>query len=764
MHKFALVFIGMLLGGWTLLRGQSIHGRVFDVQTDEPLGYVNITYCEQVTTSDAEGYFELVIPDGKACEIRFLYVGYKPFVMDPLPKDNAELVVRLSPTDVLLKSAIVTGSKYKIPLEKSTVSIDVISPQFVKSQNATSIDEVLDKIPGVQIVDGQANIRGGSGWAYGAGSRVLLLLDDIPIMQPDAGFPHWNDLPLENIGQVEVLKGAASALYGSAAMNGIINVRTQYAKSDPEIEAGGLFRAYMSPPDSVEKWWGDTLKSEQSAYVAYRQKLGKLDLVLGGFYRSNNSFKEHTFSRYQRGNVRLRYRYSDKLNFGIYANANATEGQSYFYWDEAYSYRASTLTGLSHNKSLRYNIDPFVQYHDRWGSKHKLTGRYLSITNRSSDNRSTVSQMSYGEYQWHHPIESLGAHITAGIVGMRTGVRAELYNDTSYVSDNLAAYVQLDKQFGERFNLALGMRYEYNDVVFPSDLVGDTLHDGIIRERRPVWRLGMNYRLAKATHLRASWGQGYRFPTIAEQFIKTEAGFFRIIPNPYLHSETGWTAELGLKQGVQWRGWQGFVDVSAFWSRYQDMMEFSALIKDFQLYFQSQNVGNTVIRGIDANLLGRWSTQSWGLQLIAGYTFVDPRFQEYDSTGYGKPVVDQSLTLAQRNAANSSYKGNVLKYRNKHTAKMDAEFSYGPVFAGINLNYTSEVLAIDRVFELFIPGEVDFRQQNKGYTLMNVRFGTQYKAHRLTFELRNALNTIYQSRPGILEAPRSFVVKLDMKF
>ena len=64
-------------------------------------------------------------------------------------------------------------------------------------------------------MDGQANIRGGSGYSYGAGSRVMLLMDDLPILTGDVNEVKWNYLPVEIIGQVEVIKGASSALYGS---------------------------------------------------------------------------------------------------------------------------------------------------------------------------------------------------------------------------------------------------------------------------------------------------------------------------------------------------------------------------------------------------------------------------------------------------------------------------------------------------------------------------------------------------------------------
>ncbi|MBK6986176.1 MAG: TonB-dependent receptor plug domain-containing protein [Bacteroidetes bacterium] len=79
------------------------------------------------------------------------------------------------------------------------------------------------------VSDGQASIRGGSGYSYGAGTRVLMLVDEMRMISADAADIKWNYLPLENLEQVEVIKGAASALFGSSAMNGVINMRTAYA-------------------------------------------------------------------------------------------------------------------------------------------------------------------------------------------------------------------------------------------------------------------------------------------------------------------------------------------------------------------------------------------------------------------------------------------------------------------------------------------------------------------------------------------------------
>ena len=54
---------------------------------------------------------------------------------------------------------------------------------------------MMQRMPGVTVIDGQANIRGGSGYSYGAGSRVLLLMDDLPVLTGDAAFPSWDLIP-----------------------------------------------------------------------------------------------------------------------------------------------------------------------------------------------------------------------------------------------------------------------------------------------------------------------------------------------------------------------------------------------------------------------------------------------------------------------------------------------------------------------------------------------------------------------------------------
>ena len=140
-------------------------------------------------------------------------------------------------------------------------------------------------------------------------------------------------------------------------------------------------------------------------------------------------------------------------------------------------------------------------------------------------------------------------------------------------------------------------------------------------ESKPVFRLGANYKVSEATFLRASWGQGYRYPTIAERFISTSVGGgIRVTENPSLTSETGWSAEIGIKQGFRIDNFNGFFDLAFFHTEYQNMIEFNLDRFTFPPAFQSQNIGDTKIRGVDFNITGQGEIAGVKTSILTGYT------------------------------------------------------------------------------------------------------------------------------------------------
>ena len=115
---------------------------------------------------------------------------------------------------------------------------------------------------------------------------------------------------------------------------------------------------------------------------------------------------------------------------------------------------------------------------------------------------------------------------------------------------NHSLYSQIDKKLG-KLNISAGARYEYFslDSEDGHEINGDTIYH--FAEAKPVFRGGLNYQIAEGTFIRSSWGQGYRFPSMAELFVTTNVSDIEIFPNPELRSEKGWSSEIGLKQAVQ---------------------------------------------------------------------------------------------------------------------------------------------------------------------------------------------------------------------
>ncbi len=760
----SITFLCLVFMAFAQAQNAKLKGIITDQSTKEPLIGATIMAGNTGTTTDYNGNFELNLDPGSyTVEIR--YVGYQKYTEEIVIKDGQtyEMEVSMEAQTNILNTATVTSGKFEKELGEVTVSLEVLKPDLIDNTNKPQLDKAIEKLPGVTIIDGQANIRGGSGYSQGAGSRVLLLVDDVPILQPDAQFPNWDDVPIENVAQIEVLKGAASALYGTSALNGIVNVRTAYAKSEPETNLSAFYTHYFSPQDGDKKWWDDAPYTSGLSAV-HRRKMGKVDLVLGGYYFNEQSFNKGFFKKYGRFNVGTRYRVNERLTVGLNANVNTGTSGSFFYWESPENAHVGDSTTLATRERIRYNIDPNITYYDNGGNKHKFQGRFLRVNNDNSGNQSNISSSYYGEYQFQRKLDEWDGVVTAGLVALSSDITAELYGDTTFTSQNYGAYLQYDQTLFDRLNLSFGARYEYNELNNPGFQVNsDEIEPSNEEDGRVVFRAGANLRVADYTFLRASWGQGYRYPSVAEKFIFTQAGAIQILPNPDLEFETGWSAELGLKQGFQLPGFQGFIDVAAFISQYDNMIEFNFGLWPYGFGFSAVNIGGTEIRGAEVTIAGKGKIGEVDYSTLMGYTYVDPQFMEFDTT-IGS-VFDESI--GQRNSRLSSEpKTNILKYRSQHLFKFDIEFTYRKFSLGIESFYNSHIVAIDDILEGVVPGLGAYRDENNnGFLIISGR-----AAYQITDEIKaslimeNITNQEYSRRPGLLDAPRNLTMRVDYRF
>jgi len=460
------------------------------------------------------------------------------------------------------------------------------------------------------------------------------------------------------------------------------------------------------------------------------------------FLFGEEGYLEDDYSRRGRLHFNTRYRFKKLTGLHVGLNSFITYLRSvnFFMWAGLgpSSYRPFPGT-LTRNNGVKWSIDPYVTYvsSGNWG--HKLRNRWYRNFNFVDKNQTTLSDLYFSEYQIQKKFDGIGLAFTGGVNAQYSEVESELYDESKYSSTNGAGYLQFDQTLFGRLNLTFGGRYEYFSI--------DTAS-----EAKPVFRFGVNYEAARALRLRGSWGQGYRFPSVAEKFVRTSISILRIFPNPELHSEQGWSGEVGFNLIWGAGRWKGFVDMAAFWSEYKDMMEFtySYLPGPREYGFQSVNIGNTRIKGLETIIrtLGEIGYVTVGLS--AGYVYIDPRLQDF----------------SPEDTMNTSVNYNVLKYRFRHTFDTHLDLSWMKWESSLTGRFYSFMEAIDREFNVFIPGVKEFREQHSdGDWVFDLTFSRRLGEHnQVSLIINNFTNNEYMLRPALLEPPRHLTLKWSATF
>ncbi|MBL7943083.1 MAG: TonB-dependent receptor [Flavobacteriales bacterium] len=798
-----VILILLLVGGTfsPLAQPARLFGSVTTQPGDEPAVGARVMTTSYIgTTTDAEGNYELSLAPGTYL-IVYSLTGFAP---DTIPitlaaGESRELNHVLEEVSTELDIVVVSAGKFEQKIGDVTVSMEVIQPRLLQNKNTISLETILQQTPGISIVDDEPQIRSGSGYSFGAGSRVQVLIDDMPYLSGDAGKPSWGFLPVENAAQVEVIKGASSVLYGSSALSGVINLRSAFPKAEPMTRVTAFYGIYSDPQSDSAKYWDNNAMVSGINFL-HSQQAGSWDLVFGGNFLGDmgalgplvdstgaitvsegyNPFEASRYNAQSRArlNANLRYRFPNTPGLSAGVNTNWSKSDSYatLMWENSTTGLYKAFDGAAtFTRQTQGYVSPFIIYFSPSGYRHSLKTRWQSLDNNNDNNQGNFSDVYYGEYQFQARLDSLGLNattLTTGLVGQHTDARGELFTGDraagNNIAENAAAYVQVDKKFLQRLNVSVGMRYEYFK-----------LNDE--NESRPVFRGGLSYTLHEGTYLRASYGQGYRFPSMAEKFIITDVGALRIFPNNDIRSESSYNLEVGVKQGFKAGNVLGFLDVAVFQQEFDNFIEFTfgqwevpqaLTIEALQrsLGFKSVNTGSARVRGVDLSVIGQGKAGEVELQFLAGYTYTKPVSTTPDEV-YAMSPVPESHPLSAENFDTLTYArtssdatGNILKYRMQHLVRADVEATWKKWMCGVSVRTNSHMQNIDLIFEqletyyadVFNTGLQDWRQRHTtGDYVIDARVAVKVgKYQRLSLIVNNVLNREYAIRPLAIEDPR----------
>ena len=767
-----------------------------------PLPGAAVIYRKDVTIgslTDDKGRYTLEVPIG-SCRLvcRFTSMNTDTLTVLVFESQTINLDIVLTSFIKDLQQVDVKVGRFNKPIEEQTVTMIVLKPELIENKNTRSIETALDQIPGLNILDGEPQIRGGSGFTFGVGSKVSVIVDDMPMLSGDAGKPEWGFIPVENISQIEVIKGAASVLSGSSALSGSIHIRTAYPNAKPLTKINVYSGAYSSPNYPNAKWWSK-YPGIHGVNFLHSQMFGNLDVVVGGninfdhgyigppqtdsivatvFPDTITNFSESDMiSKRARLNFNLRYR-SKKikgLNYGMNGNFMLMHTVVPLAWlnDSSGLFRAYPGAIFMQDQFI-FNIDPYFNFFTQTDGRHSLRTRILHVDNEMSANQSNRATTYYGDYMFQKSYPDLkNLDFIGGVTSTFTNSFASIYAGSGTPNNqllNVSAYTQVESKYNKSLNMSAGGRLEYfrlNDTV---------------TAMKPIFRAGASLKLYQETYLRTSYGQGYRFPTITERFIKTGVGNFGVFPNPNLKPESSWNAEVGIKQGLKLGGLMGYLDVAVFWQEYQNTIEymfgFWHELNDIQALSKSAgfmflNTGNSRVTGIDASFVGgaKISKKS-EMTFLLGYNYIVPKTLSPDFV-YATDSLNRVFTY---NSTSLDPSNGILKYRFLHNVKIDTEWSYDKKLSiGVSAKYFSKMINMDAIIKDFeeFTTDVDFGHIIQDLLYMDFfnahRFGNWIFDARLSYNLNeshklaligsNILNRTYSLRPLKIEAPRTVMVQ-----
>ena len=515
-----LILCGLCLNLKAETQGDIV-GRVLDDSGTPLVGAtVQMVNAKGGVTTDEDGYFRIPYAKDGAVRVKVSYVGYQTqtFVLKADEKKGSQHVLRLQPNASALDQVVVTATRTPKALKDAPVVTRLITANDIKIADATNIQDLLtEQMPGLQFgyamnQETSLNMNG-----FG-GNAVLFLVDGERLAGETMDNVDYSRLNLDNVGRIEIVKGAASALYGANAVAGVINiisrensepwtanVNTRYNDFNKEWRHGGSFSF------NAGKWNSQTsIQRTTSDEVQLTSPFDTESNILHIYGGETFNVKE-----------RLTYKLSNKVKLigrgGYFARISNRNNYDDHYKD--YSAGLKSVMTLSENDNLEISYG-FDQY-DK--------ARYVN-DERTHDHDYTNRQ---------NTVRALYSHI----FGKNT-----LTVGADFLNDYLTTYQFEDNESKNQNSCDAFAQFDYNPLQW-LNIVASLRHDyfSASSQHATTGRLALMTKW-KGFSIRANYAGGFRAPTLKEMYMNFDmAGMQMIYGNPDLKPEKSNNFNLALE-------------------------------------------------------------------------------------------------------------------------------------------------------------------------------------------------------------------------
>ncbi len=500
----------------------------------------------------------------------------------------------------LKPNLVVTPSRMIESVEDSLASVSVITRTDIELSVAEDLLGLLRLQPGIDIVR-----SGGAGsqtsiFMRGSNSNhILVLIDGVRVSSANTGAYVWEQLPLNQVERVEIVRGPKGSLYGSDSIGGVIQV---FTRSNPDPYARLTIGSYST--GEFEGGLGYRGENTQiSVNAGYRDAGGFSAQNPDGFSYDPDDDGYRNTNLGVRGSTRADYGTWQYSFLGLDSETEFDQGES-----ETRQYIASA--GFEGSISPRWKYQVLGGY-----TKEKLTSDFGFFTTGFESNRYELN------WQNQYTNDSDGTLSFGADVYRESGRSRDSWDESR---NNAGLFVSYD-QLLNRLHVQLGGRYDDNSR-FGDKLTG---------------QLALGYDLNEAWQLVGSYGSAFRGPNLSEQYSPGFGGLFA--GNPDLNPESSRSGEVGLRWHHQSLG--AFL-ASAYRTKVDDLIAFNGD------QFRAINIDRARLKGIELE----YSLSLDGWLLNANTTFQNTKDLSTGKSLLRRPDQKASVTL-NRSFINGSWAG-----------------------------------------------------------------------------------------------------------
>jgi iron complex outermembrane receptor protein/outer membrane receptor for ferrienterochelin and colicins len=628
----------------------------------------------------------------------------------------------------------------------SITTTNTISSEDIEMQGVHTVAEALELIPGVDVQTGgkgQATLK-----LRGFDQRdVRVLIDGVPAHEAYFGSLDLDQIPVDSIAKIKVIKGASSVLYGPNTMGGVINIITKKGGEKPYTSVTTSFGENNTQNYSVNH--GATVKNFNYWISASHRTTDGFDLSgdfdpnntrngIGTDYNEDGGIRDLSYFTKNTVNAKIGYEYDANskiaLVFDYHENEKGcpTEFKRYWEYTDWTQWHLSLagehgLTDVVSVKGRVYYVDHTDSLEDvSWDASHTTNAKWFE---RSSYDDYTLG----GEAQVYLDFGDVSL-LKMGASYMKDNHRQQDYYDATtrsvitapflpvgyrpqeeYEVDIYSFGIEDEVRLFKRLTLNAGVSFDVHDPV--------EAYGGLTRENVETWnpQAGLSYDVTEDFNLYASVGKKTRFPQMQELYSTLAGGDSSLKPQKTI------AYEIGVKKGF---GKAVDLSVAGFFNDVEDRITRERIGGNWQYL----NKGESEIKGIETQLD---IVTPWNLDFGFGYT----RLSSQDRANSSSPFLDSAYVPEEKFTFDARY-----------------AFDFG-LTAAFQAAYTSEQIEYDNSNNVF---EMDDFWVCNAKLIQAVKFSKSFDTS-VFLEFKNIFDENYEEGHGPYPG-RSFLVGMKLSF